>query len=615
MCGIAGILDLNERPIKKDVLKAMVKAQVHRGPNDEGIYIDNSIGLGHRRLSIIDLSKAGHQPMGSTHKDLHIVTNGEIYNYIELKEELGGEYQSASDTEVLLKAYEKWDENCLSHLNGIFAFAIWDEKKQRLFAARDHMGVKPFYYVIEGGVFYFASEIKALFAAGIKAVPNDRIISDYLKYGFYEHSEETFFESIKQLMPGHYLTSERGEIRVKRYWHLPDNVSDLSSLSDKDVQDRYRELVTKSITRQLRSDVPVGIPASGGLDCSIITGVVNQINEGQKNFQLFSWIYGNPDYDETPFASSLANSLGWDISFFELSPQKALDIIPDVMKAEEQPFPGISIVARHLLYKEADPNLIVLIEGHGGDEIGGGYPYYFGNFISDLVKKESTKEIETEIEAYANLHRLTKEEMDSVLKMGLEAYSSGGVSADASKFSSSNYLNNDFISFVKRDMPKLDLPFKSRLANIQYRDLRYTKEPRVLRSVDRNSMAYGKEVRVPFLDHKIVEFCFSLPPRQKIRNGTQRFFMREAFKDLLPPHILNTPKRAVPDPQRAWLKNELKDWTEDILSSESFKRRPYFNQEEIQKEYNRYCSSTKIENSFHIWQWINLELWFRNFID
>ncbi|MDP2696287.1 MAG: asparagine synthase (glutamine-hydrolyzing) [bacterium] len=616
MCGIAGVLDLKNRRVSQSQIAKMTKSLAHRGPNDEGVFVDGQVALGHRRLSILDLSSSGHQPMLGRKDRVAIVFNGEIYNYIEIKRELDNKsYKSSSDTEVILKAYDKWGVKALDKFNGIFSFALWDKSKKRLFCARDRLGVKPFYYAVQNGVFYFASEIKSLLVAGVKAKPNNEIIYDYLAHGYYEHSEETFFAGIKQLMPGHMLEIQNSKIKIQKYWHLPDKVKDLSNLSDSQVSEAYDELVTKSVKIQMRSDVPIGINVSGGLDSSILTEVVDRISKGQKNFRLFSWTYDEKQYDERPYVAKLAKHLGWQADFFRLTPKLTLGLLPKVILHEEQPFPGISIVARHNLYRQADKNIIVFLEGHGGDEIGGGYEYYFSSFILDAIRDKGPDYALRELSQYAKQHNLSSEESVRFFANGIRSSLIGGTSADASEFISRHCLGVDFMSDYAKPRPVFDRPFKSFLSNMQYRDVSWTKLPRVLRSVDRNSMAYGREVRVPFLDHNIVEFAFSLPIDQRIRNGEQRFFMREAFRKRLAPHNVNAPKRAVPDPQRRWLQKDMSEWVEDMLTSRSFRQRDYFDSKKVLDEYRSYKKRKDNLNSFHIWQWLNLELWLQTFID
>ena len=618
MCGIAGIIDLKNRGINPAVIKKMTDALAHRGPNGEGIYVEKGLALGHRRLSILDVSAAGNQPMISDDGALVIVHNGEIYNYIELKKRLGGRpYRSGTDTEAILRAYERRGEKCLEDFNGIFAFALWDKKRKKLFAARDRLGVKPFYYAVYGGRFHFASEIKALLAAGVPAKPNDGVIYDYLTRGYYDHGEETFFDGIKQLMPGCALTIERGEMKIFRYWWLSDRVSDFSGKSASWASARFLEILSDAVRIQLRSDVPVGISVSGGLDSSLLAAVVNQVSGGQKNFQLFHFTYESGDYDrEIPYVNLLAKSLGWEKpAVVCLRHRDVPELAEKVMRHEEQPFPGMPTFAWHKMYSEiGKTRTVVTLEGHGGDEIGAGYDYYAGAFLLDILKKYGMKRMTAELRLLAKVRGLSERKSPLFFVNGLVAYFRGGVSADASSFAAPNCLSDEFRRSGS-SQPRFEESFRSFLDNFQYRDLLHTKLPRGLRSMDRESMAFGRELRVPLLDHRLVEFAFSLPVEQRIRGGSQRFFMREAAMKLLPKIISHSPKRSLPNPQRAWFQKELRPWIWSILSSRSFKSRKYFNQEKVLREYQNYIHQKNPANAFHIWQWLSVELWFRAFID
>jgi len=596
----------------------MTDSLAHRGPNGFGVYAEGSVGLGHRRLSILDLSEAGRQPMFSDDGNLAITFNGEIYNYLEIKKELGGRaYRSSSDTEVILRAYEKWGGACLEKFNGIFAFAIWDKKNQRLFAARDRLGVKPFYYAIHENIFYFGSEIKALLTAGVPAKQNDEIIYDYLVFGFYDHRPETFFAGIQQLMPGHSLLIINNQLQITRYWSLPDRIRPIKKISDSKAAGNFLELVNDSSRLQLRSDVPVGMVVSGGLDSSLLAHSVHQILGGQKNFQLFHFQYVGQEYEqELPAVRDLAKTLSWQSpKITKISPGDMPALVEKIMWHEEQPFPGLPTVAWHKLYQElGESKTIVTLEGHGGDEMAAGYDYYFGPFLVDLLRSKKYAEAEKEIKGLAKIRGLDKEQLLKFVTNGLRAFQGGGVSADATSFVNLSCLNSEFLK-KNLPFPNFEKPFDSLLSNFQYQELLHTKLPRVLRSVDRESMASGRELRVPLLDHRIVEFAFSLPLEQRIRGGQQRFFMRNAAKRFLPPSISDAPKRSLPNPQRAWFQKDLQPWLRKIITSKSFGSRKYFNQKKCLDEFENYCRTPNPINSFHIWQWISLELWHRAFID
>ena len=617
MCGIAGIYNLNNKPVSRKSVELMISTLEHRGPNDAGIYEDGCIVLGHRRLSILDLSSKGHQPMSNTNETHWIVHNGEVYNYIELKKELPEQsYCSRTDTEVILKAYSEWGENCVCKFNGIFAFALWDRHEHKLFCVRDHLGVKPFYYAMQDGNFYFASEIKALFAAGVRAKPNNKIIHNYLVHGVYEHSEETFFEGINQLMPGCSLTVENNEIKIKRYWYLPDSCTSLTHLNDQEVQEQFLELLYDAIKIQLRSDVPIGCHLSGGIDSSVLVAVMSKLLGGAQQFSLSSYCY-KEKYDEKPFIDMVAGCFDSNSQITYLRPDDAMELIDWVLWHEEQPFPGIITLAKYkLAANKENQNAIVFFEGHGGDEIAAGYEYYFGSFILDTIMQSNTKTALEEIKCYAELHsNADSQHMLSLLVNSLGSYFKGGTSADGSSFLKPHCLDQAFLKQFQMCKPEFEKPFESHLSNMQYRDLHHTKLPRVLRTCDRSSMASGREMRVPLLDKRLVEFAFSLPLKQKIRHGHQRFFLRNAFRDILPEAISNRPKAAVVDPQREWLRTDLQPWVYNILSSKSFNERGYFDQKTVLKEYSKYCENQFSTNAFYVWQWVNLELWLRRFCD
>ena len=615
MCGITGIIDLKGRSVSKEALSKMTKAVSHRGPDDEGIeIIEPSVGFGHRRLSILDISPAGHQPM--TDGRYWLTFNGEIYNYLELKKELEGEYKTTTDSEVLLKAYEKWGAECVQRFNGIFAFAIWDTKEKTLFAVRDHVGVKPFHYAVHGDVFYFASEIKAILAGGFPTKPNEKIIYEYLAHGVYDHSAETFFDGIMQIPAGHSLTIKNGHVTVTPFWKLSDRVWNTEGWSDEKTENTFKELFEDAVKIQLRSDVPVGLHVSGGIDSSILAHAIDDANGGQKNFRMFSFAYAGSSYDEEPYVRELAEALKWDVSITHLSPEDVIRLIEPATWHQDQPYSGLpSLALQRLVESYKDTDIKVILEGQGGDEVAAGYEYYWGPFWLDMAKEKGDEAANQEFEAFAKIRGFKDEESKKTfLKNAIEAYKRPGSSADGTRFAKPEVLNPDFAKRAFTEPRTFEAPFESALANMQYRDIFHTKLPRILRSCDRASMAYGRELRVPLLDYRLLEFSLGLPLHQKIRNGEQRFFVRDAYRKSLPKHIVETPKRAVVNPQREWFQKELQPYIRSILSSPSFGSRPFFNQKEVLAEYDRYCTIPQ-KNSFHIWQWLNLELWCRAFLD
>ncbi len=622
MCGIVGIFDRKFTQVAPETLRGMLHSIQHRGPDDEGVYGAPGIGLGSCRLSILDLSPAGHQPMIDEETGNCIAYNGEVYNYKELKGSLGlTGFKSQTDTEVILKAYTKYGPDCVHYLNGIFAFFIWDPRNKRLFCARDRLGVKPFFYAVRQDVFYFGSEIKALFTCGIPQKPNYKIIHDYLAYGVYDHSEETFFQGIKQLPPGYTLTVEPDRFELAKYWDIGPQLeaSDESDRFDSDrckaAQEEFMTILTDSIRLQLRSDVPIAIHVSGGLDSTLMLATINKINGGQGALKAFSYYYGEERYDEKPFVEELVKNLGWEVEYHQLSPKEVPELAQEAMWHQEQPYPGIITLAKHKLIKASQGfGAKVILEGQGGDEIGAGYQYYLGPYILDLIQAGRPELALREVDAFAQQNSMTPDRSFAMVANGLAAYYKMGFSADGTSFVKTHCLASDFLGEYGHE-PTFPNPFRSNLLNMQYRDILHTKLPRILRSCDRASMAYGRELRVPFLDHRLVEFTFALPGALKIKDGVQRFFVRQALRSFFPGRLADIPKRALVDPQREWLKGSLGEWVQEIFSSRSFKERGIFNQKQVQKEYLQYRSMSTNMNSFFLWQWLSVELWFRTFID
>ena len=615
MCGIAGIIENRGKEVSRTSLKKMTDSIAHRGPDDEGIFLSGNIGLGHRRLSILDVSSAGHQPMPNKDGTLWITFNGEIYNYIELKKELGGKYQSNTDTEVILAAYEKWGTECVKKFNGIFAFAIWDKNKKLLFCARDHLGVKPFYYLQKNGAFYFGSEIKAILSVQQSTRPNDAIIYDYLAYGHYHHTSQTFFKDIMQIPAGHTLILKNGNIQIENFWNPAEKA--IMAGNKQNTVEEFSNILTNAVKIQLRSDVPVGMQLSGGLDSSLVVSMANQVTGGQKNFRLFSFVYGQHKDIEKPYMEVLARKIGWDLEFFEILLSDMQNYMEPMVKSQDEPFPGLPTLGLHILAEFSRKNKIpVILGGQGGDEMGAGYEYYMGAFLLDITQTHGPNAAAAELASYGARHSFGKEEQINFLIRTVNAYLVGGTSQDGTTFTKPNVLSDNFIKKSAKSRPLFPAPFNSHLQNMQYRDIFHTKLPRILHSADRAAMAYGVEQRVPLVDYRLVELGLGAPNSHKINGGIQRFFMRQAAQKILPSYVRNAPKRPVPSPQRNWFKKELQPWILSVLSSRSFKEHGYLDQNKVLEEYRHYCQTPGVPtNSFHIWQWLHLEYWLRTYFD
>lgn len=563
MCGIAGIIGEHKRV--DDCINDMVSAQNHRGPDYSGIWQDSFISLGHNRLSIIDLSNQSNQPFEDVSERYTIVFNGEIYNYLEIKKQLSYKFKTQSDTEVLLAAYIEWGKKCLLKLNGMFSFAIWDKIEKKLFAARDRFGVKPFYYAHDRDKLIFASEIKAIHAAGIVKKKHRKVWANYLAHGSYGMPNDTFWENIHQLPGGHYLEYSLQELSVQKWYVFEEEIKNQpKNLTFEEVKRRYASLLKDSICLRFRADVPIGFNVSGGLDSSVLLNYVNKQNNGG-NINAFTFYTGDKLYDELPWVKEMISITNNPLTTVKLSTKQIESKIMEVAKIQDEPYGGIPTVAyANIFHKAREKGVIVLLDGQGMDEQWAGYDYYnqhSENTIQGVNKSPFRK----------------------------------------------NVLSNDILQYSEK--PVYPKPFDDELLNKQYRDLFYTKIPRALRFNDRVSMAASTELREPFLDYRLVEFAFSQPLAYKIMDGIQKYLLRELISEDLSDSITYAPKRALQTPQREWLSNELKYFVEERISVlETSKTAAWFDIPKLKNEWGKYLSGNN-ESSFHIWQWINVSLY------
>lgn len=571
MCGISGIFG---RSWSENDLAAMVQSQRHRGPDGEGMYIDPAriAGLGQNRLAIIDLTDAASQPMFSSSGDIVIVLNGEIYNYLELKRELESEFsfRTRSDTEVLLAAYQKWGRDCLHKLIGMFAFIIWDVKGKRAFAARDRFGVKPLnFHQKSDGTLLIASEIKSLQAAGVSLVPDERTWATYLATGQYDHSNQTFWKGVEALPPGHFIEWKDHQIKVTRWYDIGERVGDeVDTRNENEVAEEYLGLMKESVNFRFRSDVPVGINLSGGLDSSTLLGLVHAVQGEDSAVKVFTFATGDENYDELPWVEQMVAKTKHDLVICKLRPDDVPVLANEVQASQDEPFGGLPTIAYSNIFKQAKENgVTVLLDGNGMDEQWAGYDYYLPTTNGD--------------------------------KPGLiQGTNESPVKPDC--------LMSEFRSLAEvTDFP---LVFSDRIRNLQYRDTRYTKIPKVLRFNDRISMKYSTELREPFLDHRLFELAFRQPNDRKIKNGTRKVMLRKIAGRLVPDSLTEAPKRPLQTPQREWLRNELKDWADQTIDHALDScAGNWLNHTAVKTAWSDFCSG-KGDNSFYIWQWISIGL-------
>lgn len=610
MCGIVGF-DWSD---KKALARAVGRLS-HRGPDDEGVYVDERVSLGHRRLSIIDLSSAGRQPMSSGDGRYLLVFNGEIYNYVELREELerlGYRFTTSTDTEAIMWGYDAWGAGCLDRFNGMFAFSIYDRKEGLFFLARDRFGVKPLHYRYDGGRFIFSSEIKPILDIMDRPLkPHEPAIYDYLLYNFYNHDSHTFFEGVSSLLPGHYLIYTLGEKRllVKQWYDIP-----LDRQWGGDFEDataRFREIFVDAVRLRLRSDVEVGTCLSGGLDSSsIVCNLKNFDARFAEKFKSFSVVFNDPAIDESPYMEAVINDVGVEGFFVRPDLDDLLQDLDSLVAYQEEPFGGTSIFAQWCVMKLArEKGVKVLLDGQGGDELMGGYPFFFGYLFLERLRHLDLSGFLREVRGYRSHFR----EADGLLVMPLLLAPKKLKAAVMARYFR-NVVNREF---AKRYVDESSFPSlmysATDLRRALYNRVKYSL-PQLLREEDRNSMAFAIEARLPFLDYRLVEFCFSLASEHKLHEGVSKRVLREAMKDILPPKIYGrTLKLGFPTPMSNWMRDErLAGMVEHTLFSGEAGARGYYDMESLRKVFDRHRTGA-IDAPQIIWKVFNLELWFRSF--
>ncbi len=600
MCGIAGSFDLvGGRPSDEDVVARMTDVLVHRGPDDAGMLVEAPVVLGHRRLSIIDLSPGGHQPMQSHDGSLWITYNGEIYNYKELAVELAGyghEFRTSSDTEVLLTAYAQWGIDALTRLNGMFAFAIWDRRRRRLVCVRDRFGVKPLYYTVVDGRFRFASEIKALFAdSAVPRRPNDDRVKDFLAFGIIDHTAETLFEGVTQLPAGCWLAVEAGSVGEPRRWYEPIP-ADLNGRP----AETLRELLVDAVSLRLRSDVPVGTTLSGGLDSSSITAIAAKLRRDAQlePIETFSSRCSDPTIDEWPYIKPMLAATGLP-SFVDFPDNDDIVAYLDhVLWHTDEPFHRATSFAHWRLSALARTRVTVLLDGQGGDEALAGYPHLFypGFFFSNL----------------------THGRVDRALREAWYRSAVQGTPLGRSARETVKVFLPDSIRAYKPPAWLIDplpppLPGRTMLGHHKY-VIGTQPLPMFNHVSDRNTMAVALEARNPFLDYRVVELGLGLRAADHVRRGYTKWTLREAARPFLPAEVVDRRrKQGFTSDEAHWIRGGLGDLMEAAFSSEEFGGRGYFDPDKVQEQLASHRGGA--DHTEQLWRAYVTERWFRLFID
>lgn len=617
MCGIVGFV--GARPLLElPRFIAMRDSLAHRGPDDSGLWSSSggNVLLGSRRLAILDLSPAGHMPMLSSRGNLVIVFNGEIYNFVEIREELlatGYCFRSSGDTEVLLAAYDRWGTSCVDRLNGMFAFAIWDDARKELFAARDRFGEKPFYYYVDSDLsaFLFASEIKAILFSGlIQVEANNQAVYRFLVNYELDQGAETLFKGVKALPPAHALKYSLPHKKLEswRYWDIDPEVHVF--LRDDDAYaERMRALVEDSVRLRLRSDVPIGSSLSGGLDSSTVVGLVSRRMIGGRQ-ATFSARFHDEGLDEGFYIGKVAEYTGVENHGVYPDPSTLSREMEELTWHQEHPFYSCSIYAQWCVMRLAkEHGVTVLLDGQGADEILAGYHSYFGSYYKALLSSGRFREFLTSLVAYTRQHSA------SALPMVILQMFPPRTQTRIKQLIRPRCLRHEFERESAVPPSASRQRFGDELSDELYETLTRSSLPALLRYADRNSMAFSRELRLPFLDHRLVEFLFSIPPDQRLRGTTTKVVLRNAIKGLVPEEVrTRKDKIGYAPPQAKWLRRELREWAEGILHSKRFRQREWIDADSALKALARFLSGKSSLHSL-VWRWASLEMWAQVFLD
>jgi asparagine synthase (glutamine-hydrolysing) len=621
MCGICGIVNVDRsEPVDPNLIERMTTVLVHRGPDDDGYFVEGNAGFGHRRLSIIDLG-GGKQPIFNEDESILIVFNGEIYNYADLTKELtqlGHKFKSRSDTEAIVHAYEQYGDACVEHFRGMFAFAIWDRRHKRLLVARDRLGIKPLYFYQCDGFLAFASEIKSLLQIpSVSRVVDPDALKSYLTLR-YVPGPQTMFMGISKLQPGHLLVMDDRGVRIRKYWDLEYRSGE--AMSSEDYLGRFQELLEESVKLRLVSEVPLGVFLSGGLDSSAILAVMSKLRERER-IKTFSIGYDVPTaqqekVNEFEYARLAANSFGAEHHEFKLTAEDFRDSLSDLVWYLDEPLADDSCIPLYFIARLARKHITVVLSGEGADEILAGYGIYkrmmavdaaYESFprLTPWVARRLASLFQGQVcRRYARWATLPMEQRYRGVSMGMPAELQdqllgrqyGQTSADAA-----------FHSCIHA------VPQKDVLNRMLYADAKIWLPDDLLLKADKMTMANGLELRVPFLDHKLVEFAATLPADLKLKGRTGKYLLREAMKNVLPKRIIHRPKRGFPVPTGSWLRKELKDFVHDTLLANDAACRGYMNSSVIEKIVREHEQGTENRRQ-EIWTLLIFEIWHKLFI-
>ncbi len=621
MCGILGVASSGGVPITAEIIESMRDTMAHRGPDDAGLYIDGNIGLGHRRLSIIDI-EGGIQPMATPDGSIHVIHNGEIYNFMSVRrdlEESGVEFSTRSDTEVVLRAYEKWGPSCVERLHGIFAFGIWDSRKKRLFIARDRLGIKPLYYATDPDRFIFASEIKAFLKhPDFDRTVDPRAVDRYFSFG-YIPAPDTIFATVKKLLPAHYLIWENGTIRTDRYWRFEPRGQE-SDKTNVEWTDEFRDVFQKAVSRQMISDVPLGAFLSGGIDSSLIVWMMSQSTD--EPVRTFTIGFGQDGMSEAPYAKIVADRFSTRHEEFEVTPE-AIDILPKLVWHLDEPFADSSALPTYFVSKITREQVTVALSGDGGDELFAGYTRHQGERLTrgfqalppwarsgivGALKKggpQKLKRLENVL-ANAELDFVTRYRNKEALSQSIDRL---GLYSD--NFRSDVGDDDSIEQLLELARITSDADYIDRLTQF---DLEFYLPNDMLTKVDKMSMASSLEVRVPFLDETVLEIAARIPTRLKLRGFTTKYLLRRLAAEVLPREITQRRKQGFGIPLQGWFRGQLTSYAREMLLDTRTLSRGYFDRPALETVLDDH-ENGRFDHGHLIYALISFELWNRVFID
>ena len=617
MCGITGIIHLNGQQVPEQSLKTMMRAMKHRGPNDDGLFSEHGVGLGFVRLSILDLSAAGHQPMFSPDERYVLIFNGEVYNYLELREELivkGYHFRSGSDTEVVLAAWQEWGEAMLHRFNGMWALVIFDRKDKKIFAARDRFGVKPFFYAVDGERILFGSDIRSITAVlGRKPTPDQEALFNFLAFNRTDQNDGTFLQEVKKLDHGHCFhlhlapgaPAAEKTLRPRKWYDIRKEIKEPFKNPEE-----YREMFASAVGLRLRSDVPVGVCLSGGLDSSSIVSVLLQDFQ-KKDLNTFSAVYGSGQKGDESSFIDLYKGQVQNMYYTRPDENSLLADLDDLALAQYEPVPSSSTYAQYRVMKLAAEHVVVTLDGQGADEALAGYHYFFGFHFKNLLRSGRLAALASEMAHYYGKHR-SLYGIKSLVFFLLPAFLRTRV-----RVMEKGYLDPDFFqaNAHRSNVITEDLYGSSSLQEALINHFEFKLE-HLLKWEDRNSMWFSLEARVPFLDYRLVERTLALPDDMIIRKGMTKNILREAMKGTLPEAIrMRRDKVGFETPEAEWFRKPVfQKYITDLIHSEPFIGRGIMDIKKVHAIYQKHLAREG-NYSREIWKWIHLDKWYNQFID